>query len=289
MRRQNVRPKDEAIQPFDVRIATDLNKPVADLIGKKEVVDAISFERYVDQDIGMPTLLDIAKELVKPGRDPREDGERLLFSDDISTIDDLKIGMKLKGTVSNVTKFGAFVDIGVHQDGLVHISELSAKFVDDPSAQVAVGDVIDVVVIDVDKERKRISLSCKIPGQNQNQGRNNEPRQQRAPQHNQAGAQRAPQGGGQGRPQGSNGSKPFTPRPRDGQQAPRQEFRRPEGAQQGRPNQGNSNNSRGGRDQRDHNHNARPQEQRRPFPQARKEPAKSFSLDDLLNKFNNRG
>ena len=109
----------------------------------------------------MPTLRDIAAELIKPGRDPREDGSRLMYSDDVTTMDDLRPGMKLKGTVSNVTNFGAFVDIGVHQDGLVHISELSDQFVTDAAQVVAVGDVIEVRVLEVDKARKRISLSCK--------------------------------------------------------------------------------------------------------------------------------
>ena len=95
-------------------------------------------------------------ELVKPGRDPREDGTRLMFSDDISEIEDLTIGMKVPGTVTNVTKFGAFVDIGVHQDGLIHISELSDQFVDDPSKVIAVGDVVEVKVIDLDIQRRRI-------------------------------------------------------------------------------------------------------------------------------------
>src|SRR5690606_798711 len=99
---------------------------------------------------------------IKPGRDPREDGARLVYNDDVCELEDLKEGMKLKGTVTNVTNFGAFVDIGVHQDGLVHISELSDQFVDDPSKVVAVGDVIDVQVKEVDLDRKRISLSRKF-------------------------------------------------------------------------------------------------------------------------------
>ena len=151
--------------PIVEKIAQDLQMPVSDLVGKKETIDTISLEKYVDESIGMPTLLDISNELLKPGRDPREDGSRLTFSDNVATIEDLKIGMKLKGTVSNVTNFGAFVDIGVHQDGLVHISELSSTFVKDPANVVSVGDVLDVYVLDVDVNRKRISLSCKQPSQ----------------------------------------------------------------------------------------------------------------------------
>lgn len=155
--------------PIVEKIAEDLQMPVSDLIGKKETIDTISLEKYVDDNIGMPTLLDISSELLKPGRDPREDGSRLTFSENVASIEDLKIGMKLKGTVSNVTNFGAFVDIGVHQDGLVHISELSSTFVKDPANVVSVGDVLDVYVLDVDVNRKRISLSCKQPNQNNTQ------------------------------------------------------------------------------------------------------------------------
>ena len=162
------------------KIAQDLQMPVIDLIGKKETIDTISLEKYVDESIGMPTLLDISGELLKPGRDPREDGSRLTFSENVATIEDLKIGMKLKGTVSNVTNFGAFVDIGVHQDGLVHISELSSTFVKDPANVVSVGDVLDVYVLDVDVNRKRISLSCKQPTQNNAQAAQSRPRREHA-------------------------------------------------------------------------------------------------------------
>jgi uncharacterized protein len=143
------------------QISKDLNTSLVELIGKKDVVEAISLEKYVTEQVGMPTLKDIASELVKPGRDPREDGTRLMFSDDVTEIEDLTVGMKLPGTVTNVTNFGAFVDIGVHQDGLIHISELADKFVDDPSKVVSVGDVVEVRVIDVDVKRRRIGLSRK--------------------------------------------------------------------------------------------------------------------------------
>jgi len=142
-------------------MAKDCAVKVKELVCAKDNVDRIQLEKYVTATIGMPTLKDIVAELLKPGRDPREEGSRLMYSDEVSEIKDLTIGMKLKGTVSNVTKFGAFVDIGVHQDGLIHISELSDDFVNDPAQVVAVGDVVDVTVIDVDVERKRISLSRK--------------------------------------------------------------------------------------------------------------------------------
>lgn len=143
------------------QIVKDLGQDIKTLVGNETLVNAIPWERYVSQQAGMPTLLDIAKELAKPGRDPREDGVRLTFSEDVATLSDLKIGMKLKGTVTNVAAFGAFVDIGVHQDGLVHISELSDTFVKNPSEVVSVGDVLQVMVLDVDIAKKRISLTCK--------------------------------------------------------------------------------------------------------------------------------
>jgi len=156
---------NSAVHPerYDIvqEIAAGLKKPLREVIGQPGIVNGIPWEKYVTATVGMPTLKDIANELIKPGRDPREDGARLLFSDEVSTLEDLKQDMVLKGTVTNVTNFGAFVDIGVHQDGLVHISELSDTFIKDPAEVVAVGDVLDVRVLDVDKARKRISLTCK--------------------------------------------------------------------------------------------------------------------------------
>jgi uncharacterized protein len=144
------------------QISKDISKSLSEIVGNRTLIETIPWEKYVNARIGMHTLKDISQELVKPGRDPREDGARLHYSDEVSEMEDLEIGMKLKGTVTNVTNFGAFVDIGVHQDGLVHISELGDKFVDDPSKVVAVGDVVEVRVIDVDLKRRRISLSRKL-------------------------------------------------------------------------------------------------------------------------------
>lgn len=146
------------------QIANDHQKPLQEIVGNDAVVNAIALEKYVTDTVGMPTLRDIAGELIKPGRDPREDGTRLTFSDDVAELEDLKVGMVLPGTVTNVTNFGAFVDIGVHQDGLVHISELTDKFVDDPAKVVSVGQVLQVRVLDVDLRRRRISLSCRLEG-----------------------------------------------------------------------------------------------------------------------------
>ena len=114
--------------------------------------------------VGVPTLMDIARELLRPGRDMRDDLPRPVLRSDVLSLEDLKDGMKLAGTVRNVTDFGAFVDIGVHQDGLVHISELSSRFVKHPSEAVKVGDVVTVRVLGVNRKTGRIALSMKQAG-----------------------------------------------------------------------------------------------------------------------------
>jgi len=190
------------------QIAQDQKTALSDFVGNKALVEAIPLEKYVTAQVGMPTLRDIAAELIKPGRDPREDGARLMFSDDVAEIEDLKIDMVLKGTVTNVTNFGAFVDIGVHQDGLVHISELSETFVNDPSTVIAVGQVVEVRVLDVDIKRRRISLSRKLKpqdrkgpapaateGRDNHQGQNGRAQGHRPPQRDQHGASRDQRGG----------------------------------------------------------------------------------------------
>lgn len=143
------------------RIAGDLNKSVAELIGQRDVLNTLDLKRYVTDEIGVPTLQDIVKEMLKPGRDPRADGVKHTYNREVRDLNSLQEGMVLQGTVTNVTNFGAFVDIGVHQDGLIHISELSTQFIKDASQAIAVGDQVKVKVIGVDKERKRISLSRK--------------------------------------------------------------------------------------------------------------------------------
>jgi uncharacterized protein len=117
--------------------------------------------RYVTDEVGLPTLNDILAELARPGRDPRERFETFRFAEGIEKMEDLTPGMKLPGIVTNLTAFGAFVDIGVHQDGLVHISEMGEKFVSDPRRIVKVGQLVKVRVLSVDGERKRIALSMK--------------------------------------------------------------------------------------------------------------------------------
>ena len=143
------------------RMAKDLGVGVGELVGNAALANSIEIKKYVSDDVGLPTLKDIVEELKKPGRDPRAVFEKPAFRDDVTTIDDVQEGMALEGVVTNVTAFGAFVDIGVHQDGLVHVSELADRFVSDPSEVVKTGDKIKVRVIGVDKARNRISLSAR--------------------------------------------------------------------------------------------------------------------------------
>jgi uncharacterized protein len=143
------------------QMAKDQGCTVADLINNKEKRQAVDVGRYVTAEVGLPTLTDIMKELEKPGRDPREQLEEFRFADGIETADDLVEGMELPGIVTNITAFGAFVDIGVHQDGLVHISQLADKYVKDPNTVVKLHQHVRVRVLEVDHRRNRISLSMR--------------------------------------------------------------------------------------------------------------------------------
>ena len=142
-------------------IATEMGLPLQELISNQAMIQKIEIKRYINATVGALTLQDIVTELQKPGRDPRATFERPQFRDDVMEIKDLKVGMKLEGIVTNVTAFGAFVDIGVHQDGLIHVSELSDRFIRDPSEVVRAGDKIKVEVLSIDVERKRIALTAK--------------------------------------------------------------------------------------------------------------------------------
>ena len=142
-------------------MASDLGVDVAVLVGNAALADRIDVRKYITNDVGEPTLKDIVSELKKPGRDPRAVFEKPAFRDDVTTIDDVHEGMTLEGVVTNVTAFGAFVDIGIHQDGLVHVSELADRFIRDPAEVVKAGDRIKVRVIGVDKARNRVSLSAR--------------------------------------------------------------------------------------------------------------------------------
>lgn len=154
-----------AVHPESYKVvesmAKDLGMKVAQLMQDSEARKRIELSKYVTDKIGLPTLQDILQELEKPGRDPRAQLEAMKFAEGVHTIDDLQEGMKLPGIVTNVTAFGCFVDIGVHQDGLVHVSELANKFIKEPSEVVSVQQKVQVTVLQVDKARKRISLSLK--------------------------------------------------------------------------------------------------------------------------------
>ena len=134
---------------------------VSDLIGNHERLKRIPLQQFVTSEVGLPTLHDILKELEKPGLDPREQLEEFRFDERVHTVEDLIVGMELPGIVTNITNFGAFVDIGVHQDGLVHISQMADKFIKDPNEVVKLHQHVRVRVIEVDLRRKRIALSMR--------------------------------------------------------------------------------------------------------------------------------
>ena len=142
-------------------IAKDLGQPLDQVVGNASIATQIDPNRYVTDKVGLPTLTDIIEELARPGRDPRQEYEPFSFAEGINKIEDLTVGMKLPGIITNVTAFGAFVDLGVHQDGLIHISQLANKYVSNPADEVKVQQQVWVTVLEVDLERKRIGLSMK--------------------------------------------------------------------------------------------------------------------------------
>jgi uncharacterized protein len=151
--------------PVVQRVADKLQRPIGELIGKADIIRTLKPEAFADEKFGAITVKDIFAELEKPGRDPRPDFKVARFNDGVDDIKDLKQGMVLEGTVSNVAQFGAFIDLGVHQDGLVHVSQLSNKFVNDAREVVKTGDIVKVKVLEVDLARKRISLTMKLDAQ----------------------------------------------------------------------------------------------------------------------------
>jgi uncharacterized protein len=163
--------------PVVERMARDLGVGVVDLMRDEGLRGKIEPARYVTDTVGLPTLTDILAELGKPGRDPREAFEAVRFSEGVTSLDDLRPGMRLPGIVTNVTAFGAFVDVGVHQDGLVHISQLADRFVRDPNEVVRLHQPVQVTVLEVDRARKRIALSMRSGG----------PGASRRPDHDDAG------------------------------------------------------------------------------------------------------
>lgn len=185
------------------KMASDIGLPLAELVGNPLAAKKIDIRKYITNEVGEPTLKDIINELVKPGRDPRAVFEPPKFREDVKTIEDVKVGMKLEGVITNVTAFGAFADIGVHQDGLIHLSELSDSFVSDAASVVKAGDRLQVTVIGVDLPRKRISLSAKtkpvIMAAGATTGAGSAPGQRR---HDDGGKRRTPRQFG---PAGSSG------------------------------------------------------------------------------------
>ncbi|OGG95118.1 MAG: hypothetical protein A2527_08070 [Candidatus Lambdaproteobacteria bacterium RIFOXYD2_FULL_50_16] len=150
--------------PLVRRMAADLGLAVGELIGNEVALAKLKPQQYITETLGLPSLTDILEELKKPGRDPRGQLQVAQFDDSVQTMADLQPGMELEGQVTNLTKFGVFVDIGVHQDGLIHLSELADRFIKDASEVCKVGQLIQVRVLSVDLERKRIALSAKRPG-----------------------------------------------------------------------------------------------------------------------------
>ena len=142
-------------------MAANLKTDVKTLIGNETLVTSLNVADLISADAGEFTVRDVLHELARPGRDPRSEFKVATFSESIHEISDLHVGMILEGVITNVTKFGAFVDIGVHQDGLIHISQLADRFVRDPSEIVAVGDIVKVTVMEIDPDRRRIALSRK--------------------------------------------------------------------------------------------------------------------------------
>ncbi len=175
-------------------MAESVGRPVAELIGNEEALQAIVPESFVTDWVGMPTLTDILSELRAPGQDPRPPFRVATFKEGLDDLVDLKSGMVLEGVVTNVATFGAFVDIGVHQDGLVHVSRLADRFVKDPHEVVKAGDIVRVKVLEVDVERKRIALTMRFEKKPAAPARPQAPRQ--------------PREAGAGRNQGGRRAKP---------------------------------------------------------------------------------
>jgi protein Tex len=206
--------------PVVERILADLGRPLPALTGDARALKQVDAKRYTDERFGLPTVQDILRELEKPGRDPRPEFKTAAFQEGVEELKDLTPGMLLEGVVTNVTNFGAFVDIGVHQDGLVHISMMSHKFIKDPRELVKAGDVVKVKVLEVDLQRKRIALTMKL-----DEARGGQP----------------PARGRQESQQGERGAPP--PRGRDSQQRGREQGRRPPDGRTGKPREPESNSN----------------------------------------------
>ena len=248
------------------KIAKDLGVSVGDLIGNADKIRQVDPVKYVSDEVGLPTLKDILSELEKPARDPRAEFTYANFDEKVSKIGDLQPGMPLEGVVTNVTNFGAFVDIGVHQDGLVHISQISDRFVKDAKDVLSVGQVVKVRVLEIDPQQKRIALTMKsdmeaaraarvAPGDRPEGDRPRGPRGprqegDRAPRGDRPQGDRGPRPQGEFAPRGDRGPRPqgeFAPRGDrpQGDRGPRPQGDRPQGGDRGpRPEGGNFDPSR---------------------------------------------
>ncbi|MBL0351851.1 MAG: RNA-binding transcriptional accessory protein [Dechloromonas sp.] len=178
--------------PVVEKIIVDLNRPIKEIMGDSRALKGLNASRYTNERFGLPTVQDIFKELEKPGRDPRPEFKTATFTDGVEKVSDLRSGMVLEGVVTNVAAFGAFVDIGVHQDGLVHVSALANTFVKDPHSVVKAGQVVKVKVLEVDLQRQRIALTMRM-GDEPGKGRSAEAGSQRgAPINRQQARHNAP-------------------------------------------------------------------------------------------------
>jgi len=148
--------------PLVERILADLGRGITEVVGNGALLRSLDPRRYADERFGVPTVRDILLELEKPGRDPRPEFKAASFREGVEGLGDLEAGMLLEGVVTNVTNFGAFVDIGVHQDGLVHVSAMSERFIKDPRTLVKTGELVKVKVLEVDAARKRIALTMRL-------------------------------------------------------------------------------------------------------------------------------
>jgi uncharacterized protein len=182
------------------KIIVDLRKPIKEILGDSRVLKGLNPSKYTDDRFGLPTVQDIFKELEKPGRDPRPEFKTATFADGVEKVGDLRPGMILEGVVTNVAAFGAFVDIGVHQDGLVHVSALSNTFVKDPHTVVKAGQIVKVKVLEVDLQRQRIALTMRM-GDEPTQGK----RHDAGPANRGGNQQRPPRPAGYG----ASGSSPL--------------------------------------------------------------------------------
>ncbi len=192
--------------PLAKRIVKACGRDVRQIMGDASLLKGLEPSEFTDEKFGLPTVKDILSELEKPGRDPRPEFKTATLQDGVEEISDLKPGMKLEGTVTNVTNFGAFVDVGVHQDGLVHVSQLADRFVDDPHKVVKAGDIVKVTVLEVDVPRKRISMTMK--SQADYQGQRERGGQDRGGQNRNGPGGRAPSGKGPGGGNGPRGNGP---------------------------------------------------------------------------------